>query len=133
MIRIDKNNVAIANQIAHYEKSAMRPTTYIKTDVYKKYARGGFWKALFHLDFSKVDVTLYYAGVVCYLCCIGERDNLEKWCESSKAHKIIDGVIYDMPYIVIYLSDGEHYIIYFESNEEMRKMEKKIIRKTRKR
>lgn len=133
MIRIDKNNVAIANQIAHYEKSVMRPSTYVKTDVYKKYARGGFWKALFHLDFSKVDVTLYYAGVVDYLCCIGERDNLEKWCESSKAHKIIDGVIYDMPYIIIYLSDGEHYIIYFESNEEMRKMEKKIIHKTRNR
>ena len=38
----------------------MCESNYIEPYVHKEFVRGGFWNALFHLDFSKKDVTYYY-------------------------------------------------------------------------
>lgn len=131
MIRIDKNTVIVANQITQYRKYPMHESNYYKSVTYKVYSRGGFWNALFHWDFSKKNLTLWYARVTSPLFCVGNFDDLKKDLSDSKVYKVIDNKIYRMPYMIINLSDGKEYEIDFASNEEMNKMEKKIIRKTR--
>lgn len=112
----------------------MRESNYLESLVHKEFVRGGFWNALFHLDFSKKDVTYYYQkGLISNLFCLGTWDVVVKYyTENPKCRRIIDGKLYDMPYIKIWLSDGKEYTIYFDSNEEMRQLEKKIIRKRKK-
>lgn len=131
MIRINKNKVVVASHITQYDKDYMRETTYVIPYTYQTYSRGSFLNALFHLDFSKKDVTEYYAGLKRHLFYIGDWENVKIWCDGTPAHKIIDGIIYDMPYITIHLSDGDNYTIYLSSNEELKKLERKIIRKTK--
>ena len=132
MIKIDNNNIIFVNQIVRYQKSLMHETTYIKSETYKEYARGGFLKALFHWDFSKKDVALYFEGMKYYLFCIGKWADIEEYCANSKKHSVIDGKIYDMPYITFYLADGSERTMFFKSNQEMRKMERQIITKKKK-
>lgn len=81
--------------------------------------------------FLKKNLTLWYAGVITPLFCVGNFDDLKKDFSDSKQYKVIDNKIYRMPYMIINLSDGKEYEIDFGSNEEMNKMEKKIIRKTK--
>lgn len=133
MIKIDNNTVINASQITQYKKYPMHESNYYKPETYKVYSRGDIWDALFHLDFSKKDLTLWYAWVKDPMFCMGNFDDLKKHLSNSKRFKVIDDKIYRMPHIIINLSDGKEHEIYFGSNEEMKKMEKKIIRKTRKR
>lgn len=132
MIKINNNNVIFVDQIVRYQKSPMHETTYIKSKTYKEYTHGSFLEALFHWDFSKKDVTLYFTGAINYLLCIGDWSDVEKYCANSKEHSVIDGKIYDMPYITFYLSDGSERTMFFKSNQEMRKMERQIIIKKKK-
>lgn len=109
----------------------MCESNYIEPYVHKEFVRGGFWNALFHLDFSKKDVTYYYEKGLVF--CFGTWDDVVKYyTENPECRRIIDGKLYDMPYIKIWLSDGKEYTIFFDTNEEMQKMEKKIIHKIKK-
>lgn len=132
MIRLNNSIVAVASQITHYKKGFLHETKYFKSATHLEYVRGGFWNALFHLDFSKKEVTSWYSGYVDYLRYIGNWNDLEKWIGYSGEYQIIDDKIYESPYITIYLSDGKNYTAYFKTNNEMKKMEQKIIRKIRK-
>lgn len=134
MIKINKNTFVVARHITHYKKSPMCESKYLYPSVNRELVRGGFWNALFHLDFSMKDVTYYCrTGFCSHLFCFGTWEDVVKYyTENPECRRIIDGKLYDMPYIKIWLSDGKEYTIFFDSNEKMRQMEKKIIRKINK-
>lgn len=130
MIKFSDNFVINEKCITHYKRDVMREATKIKTETRREYVNGSFLKSLLKFDFAKKDVTYYYLGSINFLNCIGNREDLLHLCEEFKWFgKIIGDKIYDFPYITIYLSDGKEYTKHFETDKEMIKVEKMLIRK----
>ena len=131
MIRVSENKTLNTNQITYFERYKLCKSNRIICVVDKKYIRGSFWKALFNLDFSKKEVKIYYRFFIGAETYIGDWNDLVKYCAESKERQLIRNKVYENPRLVIHTSDGECHIIFFDSDKEMRKMEKKIICETR--